>query len=88
MLKRFRRLRRNEVMRNLVRETQFSLDDLIYPLFIEEGITAPQPISTLPGIERIPESALAGEVEELWALGVRYVMPFGISHRKDRNNFV
>ncbi|TCK02333.1 porphobilinogen synthase [Marinobacterium mangrovicola] len=83
MLKRFRRLRRNEVMRDLVRETQVSLNDLICPLFIEEGISAPQPISSLPGIERLPESALAAEVETLWSLGVRYVMPFGISHHKD-----
>ena len=83
MLKRFRRLRRNEAMRNLVRENSFSLDDLIHPIFIEEGITEPHAISTLPGIERIPESMLASETQELWDLVVRYVMPFGISRHKD-----
>lgn len=83
MLKRLRRLRRSPAMRNMVRETQFSLDDLIYPIFIEENVSEPQPISTLPGIARLPESALAAETKELWDLGIRYVMPFGISRHKD-----
>jgi len=70
-------------MRDLLRETHISLSDLIHPLFIEEHITHAVPISTLPGISRLPESALADEVRELYALGIRYVMPFGISHTKD-----
>ncbi|GCF90306.1 porphobilinogen synthase [Shewanella sp. M-Br] len=82
-LRRLRRLRNSEAMRDLLRETHISLSDLIHPLFIEEHITHAVPISTLPGISRLPESALAGEVRELYALGIRYVMPFGISHTKD-----
>ncbi|RBP80739.1 porphobilinogen synthase [Shewanella putrefaciens] len=82
-LRRLRRLRNSEAMRDLLRETHISLSDLIHPLFIEEHITHAVPISTLPGISRLPESALADEVRELYTLGIRYVMPFGISHTKD-----
>ena len=82
-LRRLRRLRSSEAMRDLLRETHISLNDLIHPLFIEEHITHAVPISTLPGISRLPESALADEVRELYTLGIRYVMPFGISHTKD-----
>lgn len=82
-LRRLRRLRSSEAMRDLLRETHISLSDLIHPLFIEEHITHAVPISTLPGISRLPESRLADEVRELYALGIRYVMPFGISHTKD-----
>lgn len=82
-LRRLRRLRNSEAMRDLLRETHISLSDLIHPLFIEEHITHAVPISTLPGISRLPESTLADEMRELYTLGIRYVMPFGISHTKD-----
>ncbi|MBF9002967.1 porphobilinogen synthase [Vibrio nitrifigilis] len=82
-LKRLRRLRRTPAMRDMLQEHDFKLTDLIHPLFIEEGIIEPQPISTLPGIVRLPESHIADEVKELYALGIRAVMPFGISHHKD-----
>ncbi|WP_375056095.1 porphobilinogen synthase [Zobellella sp. DQSA1] len=83
IIRRPRRLRRNKEMRHLVRESRFSLDDLIQPIFVEEGITEPEPIDKLPGIFRVPESRLGDEVESLYQLGIRYVMPFGISHNKD-----
>ncbi|EAR53672.1 delta-aminolevulinic acid dehydratase [Photobacterium sp. SKA34] len=82
-LKRIRRMRRSANMRDLVREHEFKLVDLIHPIFIEETLTERMPISTLPGISRIPETMLADEVKTLYKLGVRYVMPFGISHTKD-----
>lgn len=81
--KRLRRLRHTPVMRALVREHDFELSDLIHPLFIEENIVDPVEISTMPGIARLPENQLADEVQALYALGIRYVMPFGISHHKD-----
>jgi porphobilinogen synthase len=70
-------------MRDLLRENHAQLCDLIHPIFVEEGIEQAVPISTLPGISRIPECLLADEVRELHSLGIRYVMPFGISHTKD-----
>jgi len=82
-IRRLRRLRSSEAMRDLLRENHAQLCDLIHPIFVEEGIEQAVPISTLPGISRIPECLLADEVRELHSLGIRYVMPFGISHTKD-----
>lgn len=82
-LRRPRRLRYTPAMRDLVREHDFSLNDLIHPIFIEEGIDEPKPISAMPGVVRYPEAMIEQEILELAALGVRYVMPFGISRHKD-----
>lgn len=78
-----RRLRRNTAIRQLVQENFFSLNDLIHPIFIEEGLTEAIQLKTLPGVYRYPESQLEAEVKELAALGIKYIMPFGISHHKD-----
>ncbi len=80
---RLRRLRRNDALRSLVRETSVTANDLILPLFIEEGIDAPVPIAEMPGVSRIPERRLAREIEAIARDGVRAVMLFGISHNKD-----
>jgi porphobilinogen synthase len=78
-----RRLRRTPALRQLVREHNVDLRDLIQPLFIDEGISEAQLIETMPGILRLPESVVCSEVEDLYRLGIRYVMLFGISHHKD-----
>ena len=80
---RLRRLRRTDALRSLVRETSMTADDLILPMFIEEGIDAPVPIAEMPGVSRIPERRLAREIEAIARDGVRAVMLFGISHNKD-----
>jgi len=80
---RLRRLRKSETVRRLVRETAVSLDDLIYPVFVEEGIEKPQPIKSMPGISRIPEKKLAAEIKAIQSEGIRAVMLFGVSHKKD-----
>lgn len=80
---RSRRLRRSETLRSLVRETRVSADDLIYPVFVEEEIDAPQPISSMPGVFRVPESRLATEVAAIAADGVKAILLFGVSHHKD-----
>ena len=49
-----RRLRRTEALRRLVRETEVTPQDLILPLFVEEGIDAPVPIAAMPGVYRVP----------------------------------
>ena len=82
-LHRPRRMRRNTAIRQLVQENFFDLNDLIAPIFIEENLEEKVAIQTLPGIYRYPEADLAKEILELKALGIRYVMPFGISHHKD-----
>jgi porphobilinogen synthase len=78
-----RRLRSNAPIRNLVKENSLHLDELIYPLFIEENINHKQEISTLPGLYRFSEAEIAEEIQALSRLGIKAVMPFGISHHKD-----
>lgn len=80
---RLRRLRYNEALRALVREQNFSLNDLVQPIFIEENIQQAVPIPSLPGLFRFPESEIQQKISQLYSLGIRYVMPFGISHHKD-----
>lgn len=80
-----RRMRRNPAIRQLVQESFFDLNDLICPIFVEENIEEKVEIKTLPGVYRYPEKDLAKEVSELQALGIRYIMPFGISHHKDES---
>ncbi|HEY0420527.1 MAG TPA: porphobilinogen synthase [Acetobacteraceae bacterium] len=78
-----RRLRRTEALRSLLRETSLSAADLILPIFVEEGLEELAPIAAMPGVSRIPERALARQVEAIARDGVRAIMPFGISHNKD-----
>jgi porphobilinogen synthase len=59
------------------------MEDLIYPIFVEEEIEDYVPIATLPGILRIPEKHLPSAIKEIAGAGVRAVMVFGISHHKD-----
>ena len=66
-----------------MRETHVTAHDLILPIFIEEGIDAPVPIDSMPGVSRIPERHLAREIEAIARDGVRALMLFGISHAKD-----
>ncbi len=80
---RLRRLRRTQALRDMVRETRLSAADLIYPVFVEEGIDHPLPVASMPGIERIPECNLEREVEAIARDGVRAVVLFGVSHHKD-----
>ncbi len=80
---RLRRLRGTEALRGLVCETRVTMDDLIYPIFVEEAIDAPVPISSMPGVSRIPERDLERAVAAIARDGVKALMLFGISHRKD-----
>jgi len=78
-----RRLRGSETMRSLFQETAFSLDDLVLPIFVEEEIDDFVPIKSMPGVSRIPESRLAGEIERYARAGIKSVMTFGVSHHLD-----
>ncbi|AFU97335.1 porphobilinogen synthase [Simiduia agarivorans] len=80
---RFRRLRRTETLRQLVQETHLRPEDLILPLFVEEGISEPVPVVSMPGVVRYPESMLAAQVQAAWQAGVRAVLLFGVSAHKD-----
>ena len=80
---RMRRLRRSAGLRAMVRENHVRVDDLILPLFVEEGINERVAISSMPGVFRYPESELADQVKLAWQAGIRAVILFGVSHHKD-----
>lgn len=70
-------------MRELVAETRLHVSDLVAPLFVREGISAPQPILSLPGVVQHTRATLVEEVLVLRDLGVRAVILFGIPLTKD-----
>ncbi len=80
---RHRRLRGNATMRGLLRENIVTMNDLIYPIFVEEEIDDFVPIDSMPGINRIPEKRLASEMKDMEKEGIRAVMMFGVSRKKD-----
>ena len=80
---RLRRLRGTPALRRLVAETRLSVDDLIAPLFLREGIEAPEPIASLPGVVQHTRASLVEEVRALRDLGIPGVVLFGVPERKD-----
>ncbi|MEC9450620.1 MAG: porphobilinogen synthase, partial [Actinomycetota bacterium] len=78
-----RRLRRTAALRRLVAETHLSVDDLVAPLFVREGIDEPQPVASLPGVFQHTRASLRAEVSALHDLGVPGVILFGVPERKD-----
>ncbi len=78
-----RRLRKTENIRRLVRETHISVDDLIYPIFIEDGHNIKTEIPSMPGIYRYSIDRLAEELDEVVKLDIPAVLLFGIPSQKD-----
>lgn len=80
---RMRRLRSSPVMRDLLQENTVTLNDLIYPIFVEEELDDFAPVESMPGVFRIPEKKLDTAIKEIAGAGIRSVMLFGVSHHKD-----
>ncbi len=80
--RRMRRLRRTPAMRRLVSDIRLSVDDLVAPLFLREGIDAPQPIASMPGVVQHTRESLRKEVRALADLGVPAVILFGVPAAK------
>ncbi|MEX0786403.1 MAG: porphobilinogen synthase, partial [Dehalococcoidia bacterium] len=80
---RFRRLRRNEGLRGLVRETTLAPGDFVYPLFVVHGQDVREEIASMPGQYHLSLDRLPAEAEELRSLGVRAVLLFGLPAAKD-----
>ena len=76
-------MRRTAAMRRLVAEARLSVDDLVAPLFVREGIDDPQPVDSLPGVVQHTRASLRTEVAALRDLGVPAVILFGIPKSKD-----
>ncbi len=75
-LKRNRRLRTNEAIRSLVRETIITPNDFLVPLFIVEGKGIKEEIASMPNYYRYSLDLLQNEVKELWSLGLKSVLLF------------
>lgn len=82
-MNRTRRLRKTENIRRLVRETKLSIDDLVYPLFIEEGTGIEKEIVSMPGIKRFSLDRISKELDEVVSLNIPAVLLFGIPVEKD-----
>ncbi|MDQ3378720.1 MAG: porphobilinogen synthase [Actinomycetota bacterium] len=78
-----RRLRRTQALRDLVRETTLTPDDLVYPFFVVPGEGVRRPVPSMPGIDQLSIDQLAGEAAELEKLGIKAVLLFGIPSAKD-----
>ena len=78
-----RRLRRTQALRDLVAETRLDVNDLVAPLFVREGIDSPIPIKSLPGVVQHSRASLREEVRQLADLGIKSVILFGVSAKKD-----
>ncbi|MGB9766102.1 MAG: porphobilinogen synthase [Sulfurihydrogenibium sp.] len=78
-----RRLRKNENIRRLVRETTLTVDDLVYPIFIEDGKNIKKEIPSMPGIYRWSLDTVDQELEEVVSLNIPAILLFGIPSHKD-----
>jgi len=83
MFQRFRRTRLNKHLRSLVRETQVSVDDFIYPLFIRSGEGIKTEVSSMPGVFQMSIDEVIKECGELKKLGLYSIILFGIPDTKD-----
>ncbi|MFL5823644.1 MAG: porphobilinogen synthase [Solirubrobacteraceae bacterium] len=80
---RLRRLRSTHELRGLVRETRLDPGDLVYPMFIAHGIDRREPITAMPGIDRLSIAHAVSEAGEALGLGVPAVLLFGLPAAKD-----
>lgn len=81
--KRHRRLRKNSLMRDLVRETTVSVNDFIQPLFIKENLEQKEEVTSMPGVFQFALTDLLEEVESCVQLGIKSFILFGIPAEKD-----
>ena len=83
MFKRFRRLRINPAIREMVRETSVAASDFIYPLFVVEGKGIKKEISSMPGVFQMSLDEILKECEIVRNLGIKAVILFGVPSLKD-----
>jgi porphobilinogen synthase len=81
--KRFRRLRYNPIVRDMVRETVLTKHDLIYPLFVVPGKNIKNPVKSMPEVFQFSIENLVEECKEVRDLGLPAVILFGIPEQKD-----
>ena len=82
-MQRFRRLRQNQALRDLVAETRLDVRDLIYPLFVIEGTHIKQPVDSMPGVYRYSIDELDPLLKEIDESGISGILIFGVPKVKD-----
>lgn len=80
---RYRRLRMNENLRRMVRESHLAVDDLIYPVFVTYGQGVKKPVEAMPGVYNLSIDMLLEELQEVVALHIPGILLFGIPETKD-----
>ena len=80
---RLRRLRLNQNIRDLIKETEITINDFVYPMFIIPGNNKSEEIESMPGIFRHTIDKALGEIEEINKLGIKAILLFGIPEKKD-----
>ncbi|MCL4551244.1 MAG: porphobilinogen synthase [Bacteroidetes bacterium] len=81
--KRLRRLRYNSTLRDMVRETAITKNDLIYPLFVVPGSKVKKEVKSMPGVYQMSIDVVVEECKEIEKLGIPAVILFGIPDHKD-----
>ena len=84
-IQRMRRLRKNETIRRMVRETSVSMNDFIYPMFVVHGSGIKSEINSLPGNYHLSIDALIEEAKQVRDLGIPAILLFGLPEKKDEN---
>ena len=82
-ISRLRRTRMNPVLRSMVRETELSVNDFIYPLFAVPGTKVKKEISSMPGVYQMSVDEIVRECADVHTLGIPAVIFFGIPPQKD-----
>ena len=78
-----RRLRGSATIRRMVKETQLSTDDFIYPLFVDHNVAGREPIPSMPGIDRLSVELAVEEAQQAHELGIPALLLFGLPDSKD-----
>ena len=87
LFKRTRRTRNNALIRDLISDVNLSMNDFIYPLFIEEGNNIKSEIEAMPNQFRYSIDKLKEEIEDIINLGIKGILLFGIPKQKDEKGF-
>lgn len=86
-MKRFRRLRQNEIIRDLVRETRLSVKDFIYPIFVVDGENIKVPVTSMPNVYQYSIDRLSEILDEVRDSKISGVMLFGIPKSEDKDEY-
>lgn len=82
-IKRLRRLRMTDAFRSMVRETEISVKDFIYPMFVVPGANIKNEIRSMPGVYHFSVDEIVRECADVYSLGIPAVILFGIPEHKD-----